>query len=55
MKKTLEKIKAQTQSNTYINIDKEAKISDILKDIKTSNNSDCTDLYKYYANAITEV
>lgn len=53
--KTLEKINTQTQSNIYINIDKEAKISDNLNEIKTSNYKDCTDLYKYYANAITEV
>lgn len=53
--KTLEKIRTQTQPNIYINIDKEAKISDNLNEIKTSNYKDCTDLYKYYANAITEV
>lgn len=58
-KKNLEKLKTQPQSNVCINvnIDKEFKTKhlDKLKEIITSSHNDCTDLYKYYANAITEV
>lgn len=58
-KKTLKKLKTHTQTNVCINvhIDKEFKTEhlDKIKEIITSNYKDYTDLYKYYANAITEV
>lgn len=58
-KKTLKKLKTQTQTNVCINvhIDKEFKTEylDKIKEIITSNHKDYTDLYKYYANAISEV
>ncbi len=58
-KKTLEKLKTQSRTNVCINVNIDERFKtehlDRLKDIITSNHNDCTDLYKYYANAITEV